>query len=365
MVGGGSNLFFCKKKNSAQKAMASSLGITNLGISNLFGSRKQSQTQILCKKIDIVTSPHIEEPQWDIVMDITDALNNDSGRAKRVLSHLKRILEKSFISSLDNQQLSNCLVVIDSFTRNGNDNILSVIHSTFLSTLSKLAKKAEEDTKKVSLIQSKKNCRDHVLELILDWQQDIDSNKYPNFRTIYIELKQDGLPFDKIITERERIKKQKKIDEINRKLQIEQNKKINEEKKEDINNNNDNDTSSDDEDKYNNPWSNRNIPFGKWYKSKLINDLNQLIDMICMAQDIISMKNINDSLLICMELRESNKRLISIMLRTKDPAACDCFMQLIIIISSLLDCCKKLKNGQKFIIPGVSRQFLHLIIKCL
>ena len=77
--------------------------LTNLGVSSLFGSRKQSQTQILCKKIDIVTSPHIEEPQWDIIMDITDELNNDSGRAKRVLLHLKRILENEFQICPNNQ----------------------------------------------------------------------------------------------------------------------------------------------------------------------------------------------------------------------------------------------------------------------
>ena len=59
------------------------------------GSKQTSQTQILCKKMDIVTSEHVEEIQWDIIMDITDALNNDTNRAKRVLAHLKRILEKA------------------------------------------------------------------------------------------------------------------------------------------------------------------------------------------------------------------------------------------------------------------------------
>merc|ERR1719411_117447 len=125
-------------------------GIANLGISSLFGSgKKQSQTQVLCKKIDIVTSPHIEEPQWDIVMDITDALNADSGRAKRVLAHLKRVLERGIATSSDNQQLKNCLNVIDSLTRNGGPNIVSVIHSSFLQPLGKFAVSSDRDNVKL------------------------------------------------------------------------------------------------------------------------------------------------------------------------------------------------------------------------
>eukprot|EP01084_Bolivina_argentea_P039694 73348_1 len=104
------------------------------------------------------------------------------------------------------------------------------------------------------------------------------------------------------------------MDEINRKLQIEKNE---EKKSKNNDNNNDNDSNTDseeeeEENEYNNPWNKRSIPFGKWYKSKLKNDLNHLIDLICMAQDVISMKNINDALLMCMELREGNKRLIAI-----------------------------------------------------
>merc|ERR1712173_204227 len=43
-----------------------------------------------------------------------------------------------------------------------------------------------------SLLQSsenKKNCKDRVLELILDWQEDLDQAQYPNFRATFVELK--------------------------------------------------------------------------------------------------------------------------------------------------------------------------------
>eukprot|EP01084_Bolivina_argentea_P065832 120012_1 len=323
-----------------------------------FGSGKQSQTQILCKKIDIVTSPHIEEPQWDIVMDVTDALNSDGARAKRVLAHLRRVLERSIAQSTDNQQLKNCLDVIDSLTRNGNDNIISVIHSSFLLPLSKLALSQDTNSAKLkSLLQSsenKKNCRDRVLELILDWQElsDIDQTKYPEFRATFIDLKLSGAPFNKIITERER------ISELNRQQRIQDKEKGKGDAKEEK-------QDYEDEPKYDNPWSNRNMDFGRWYKSKLKADISKLIDMMVMTQDIIAMKNVTDAELMTSELREANKRLISIMLRTADPPAVDCLLQLVTINSSLFDCYKKLKNGQKFIVPGVSRQFLHILIKFL
>eukprot|EP01084_Bolivina_argentea_P065831 120011_1 len=325
-----------------------------------FGSGKQSQTQILCKKIDIVTSPHIEEPQWDIVMDITDALNNDSGRAQRVLAHLKRILEKSISISSDNQQLKNCLNVIDSLTRNGNDNIISIIHSTFLLPLSKFVLSTDKNSAKLKSLlannENNKDGRDRVLELILDWQSkdnnnNIDQLKYPNFRNTFTQLQQNGAAFDKIISERERIKndllkeKENKLHKPN----------VKEEKIDEYN----------DVEKYDNPWQNKNMPFGRWYKSKLKADLSKLIDMICMTQSIIAMKNVNDAMLMCMELREANKRLLSIMLRTKDPPAIDNLLQLVTINASLFNCYKKLKNGQKFILPGVSRQFLDILIKPL
>mmetsp|Transcript_61040 Transcript_61040/g.97078 ORF Transcript_61040/g.97078 Transcript_61040/m.97078 type:complete len:350 (+) Transcript_61040:23-1072(+) len=343
------------------------LDLSNLGISSLFGSNKQSQTQILCKKIEIVTSPHIAEPQWDIIMDICDALNADAGRARRVLAHLKRVLEKAMSISSDNLQLKNCLLVIDSLTRNGNDNVLSVVHSSFLSVLSKFALSEDnESTKLKSLLQSSENtktCRDRVLELLLDWQSNesnIDQLKYPQFRGVFLELKQNGAPFDKIITERERIRKQQEIEAKNRRIQQEQEQQQGAEEKRE-----DNDVQFEDVVKFDNPWSNKNMQFGRWYKSKLKADLNKLIDLICMTQDILAMKNVNDAQLMCIELREANKRLITIMLRTEDPPAIDCLLQLVTINSSLLDCYKKLVNGHKFVIPGVSRQFLHLITKCL
>merc|ERR1719411_294774 len=202
-------------------------GIANLGISSLFGSgKKQSQTQVLCKKIDIVTSPHIEEPQWDIVMDITDALNADSGRARRVLAHLKWVLERGIAISSDNQQLKNCLNVIDSLTRNGGVNIVSVIHSSFLQPLGKLALSSDRANVKLkSLLQSSentKNCKDRVLELMLDWQHHLDEAKYPNFRATFVELKRSGAAFDKIIAERERIRKQQEFEAKNRRFSKEQ-----------------------------------------------------------------------------------------------------------------------------------------------
>lgn len=336
------------------------------------GSKQTSQTQILCKKMDIVTSEHVEEIQWDIIMDITDALNNDTNRAKRVLAHLKRILEKAISISANNQSLKNCLIVIDSLTRNGNDNILSVVHSTYLSVLSKFALSQDSDSQKLkSLLQSSENiktCRDRVLELILDWQSNdnmnnggngynIDQFKYPNFHKTFVELKQNGAPFNKIIVERERLQKQKEIDERNRKF-----KEMNL-KKEEIKENEA--IQFEDEPKENNPWSKKNIQFGRWYKSKLKADLSKLIDMMVMTQDIIAMKNANDAQLMCMELREANKRLVTIMLRTYDPPAIDCLLNLVVINSSLLDCYKKLVNGQKFVIPGITRQFLHMILKPL
>lgn len=336
------------------------------------GGGKTSQTEILCKKIDIVTDGNMEEIQWDIIMDITDGLNGDTNRAKRVLGHLKRILEKSISISSDNQSLKNCLIVIDSLSRNGNDNILSVIHSSYLNTLSKLAISVDTDSAKLkSLLQSSENnktCRDMVLELILDWQlndnsngsYNIDQNKYPNFHKIFVELKQNGAPFNKIIVERERLKKQKEIDERNRKFKEEH---VNEDNQEEDNNNNN--IVYEDEEKENNPWSDKNMHFGRWYKSKLKADLSKLIDMICMTQDIISMKNVNDAQLMCMELREANKRLQTIMLRTDDPPAIDSLLQLITINSALLDCYKKLINNQKFVMPGVTRQHLSMLIKPL
>ena len=335
------------------------------------GTKQTSQTQILCKKIDIVTSEHSVDVQWDIIMDITDALNGDTGRAKRVLAHLKRILEKAISISANNQSLKNCLIVIDSLTRNGNDNILSVVHSTYLSVLSKFAISQDSDSQKLkSLLQSSENiktCRERVLELILDWQSqdnnnnggyNIDQMKYPNFHRTFVELKQNGAPFNKIIVERERLQKQKEIDERNRKFKEMHAKNNKEEIKED-------NIKYEDEPKENNPWSKKNVQFGRWYKSKLKADLSKLIDMMVMTQDIIAMKNVNDAQLMCMELREANKRLVTIMLRTYDPPAIDCLLNLVVINSSLLDCYKKLVNGQKFVIPGITRQFLHILLKPL
>eukprot|EP01083_Nonionella_stella_P196823 723967_1 len=301
----------------------------------MFWAKKKSEWEL---KIDICCSPHIEEPQWDIVMDVTDALNSDGARAKRVLAHLRRVLERSIAQSTDNQQLKNCLDVIDSLTRNGNDNIISVIHSSFLLPLSKLALSQDTNSAKLkSLLQSsenKKNCRDRVLELILDWQElsDIDQTKYPEFRATFIDLKLSGAPFNKIITERER------ISELNRQQRIkEKGKGDAKEEKQDY----------EDEPKYDNPWSNRNMDFGRWYKSKLKADISKLIDMMVMTQDIIAMKNVTDAELMTSELREANKRLISIMLRTADPPAVDCLLQLVTINSSLFDCYKKIEKWAK------------------
>jgi len=318
------------------------------------GPKKQSQTQILCKKIDIVTSEHVDEPQWDIVMDITDALNADSGRAKRVLAHLKRVLERGIATSSDNQQLQNCLNVIDSLTRNGGSNIVSVIHSSFLQPLGKLAVSSDRDNVKLkSLLQSsenKKNCKDRVLELILDWQEVLDQAQYPNFRATFVELKRNGAAFDKIIAERERIRKQQEFEAKNRCFSAEQ--------KQDA-------VEYHDEPTLDNPWSKKHLPFGRWYKAKLKADISKLIDMICMAQDIMAMGNAQDAMLCCMELREAHKRLLCIVLRTDDPPAIDCFLQLVTIISNILDCYKALSNGKKYCLPGVSRQFLHMLIRIL
>mmetsp|Transcript_22395 Transcript_22395/g.35931 ORF Transcript_22395/g.35931 Transcript_22395/m.35931 type:complete len:336 (+) Transcript_22395:42-1049(+) len=332
----------------------------------LFGSAKSttSQTQILCKKIDIVTSPHSAEQQWDLIMQIVDGLNADSNRAKRVLAHLKRILEKAIATSSDNQQLQNCILVIDALSRNGNDNVLSVIHTHFLPVLSKFIISAESaSTKFQSLLigaEDSKTCKDRVLELMLDWQSadecNIDQNKYPNFRATFVHLKQNGAAFHKIIAERERLRKQQEAEEKNRRLQQQpeqQESEVAEQKQ------------FNDAPTYDNPWSNKNMAFGRWYKAKLKADLSKLIDLICMTQDIISMKNTVDGQVMCMELREANKRLITIMLRTHDAAAMDCLLQLVTINSSLLDCYKKLTTGQKFVVPGVSRQFLHIITKSL
>lgn len=327
-------------------------------ISNLFGSSKQSQTQILCKKMDIVTSQHIEEPQWDIVMDITDAMNSDGGRAKRVLAHLKRILERAMAASWDSQQLSNCLDVIDSFVRNGNDHIVSVIHSTFLSALSRLALSEDRDSTQLkSLLQSSESarcCRDRALELFLDWQESdggagLDQAKYPHFRAVFVQLKRSGAAFDKIVAERERKLKQQ-LRESGRERKREQK---------------DAQIEFRDEAQMDNPWSAKNMAFGRWYKARLKEDLRRLVDMICMAQDVIAMKNADDANTLCMELREANRRLLTITLRTADPPAIDCLLQLVCVISALLDCHKKLLNGHKFIVPGVSRQFLHVLTKML
>jgi len=330
-------------------------------ISNIFGSGKQSQTQILCKKMDIVTSQHICEPQWDIVMDITDALNADGGRAKRVLAHLKRILERAMATSWDNQQLSNCLDVIDSLVRNGNDHIVSVIHSTFLSALSRLALSEDRDSAQLkSLLQSAESarcCRDRALELFLDWQGglDIDAAKYPQFRAVFVQLKRSGAAFDKIVAERERKRRQQ---QRAHEVQIQSERKEAAHAQAAA-------VEFRDEAQMDNPWSAKNMAFGRWYKARLKSDLARLIDMICMAQDVIAMKNADDANTLCMELREANKRLLTITLRTEDPPAIDCLLQLVCVISALLDCHKKLLRGHKFVVPGVSRQFLHVLTKML
>lgn len=316
------------------------------GLSNLFGSRSNSQTGILCKKIDIVTSPHLEEPEWDIVMSITDALNNDSGRAKRVLAHLKKIFERSFAISLDNQQLFNCLTVIDSFFRNGNKNIISVLHSQFLTVLAKLAKKADTDEKQRSLLQSnKKTCRDRVLSIIKQWADDerISQSKYPQFRSLFIKLKFEGLPFDQISDNKQSTKAAK--------TEIVEEKEM----KNNCSNNND----------HNSPWLTRHLSFAKWYKKKLKTDLFQIIEQLILFQDLLSMGNTVELQFLCLELRETHHRLISLMLRCPNPGSCDSIMQLVIIISSLLGCAKDLSQGKRCQIPGISKTGLTSIISSL
>lgn len=116
--------------------------------------------------------------------------NRDGKLARQVLKHLLFLLQESIEISLDNQQLYNCLTVIDSLARNGNKNVLSVIHQTYLQTLEKLANMAETKEKQKSLLQSdKKTCRIRVLELIYAWGKDFDQGKYPNFYKTYTKLK--------------------------------------------------------------------------------------------------------------------------------------------------------------------------------
>merc|ERR1712154_390342 len=145
----------------------------------------------------------------------------------------------------------------------------------------------------------------------------------------------NGAPFDKIIYERERSKKLQQLEALNN--QRGECKEVEVAPKQEF----------EDCEKHNNPWSNSNVVFGRWYKSKLKADLSKLIDLMCMFQDVIAMKNINDAAVMCMELREANKRLLTITLRAEDPPAIDCLMQLVTINSALLDCYQKLKNGKK------------------
>jgi len=100
-------------------------------------------------------------------------------------------------------------------------------------------------------------------------------------------------------------------------------------------------------------------------KKKLKEDLKILADMVCMAQDVIAMQNIEDIDQIHAELRETLNRIVCIALRSENPGACQTLMQWIVIISGLIDCCNKLKKGERVMVPGVTRHHLQILIDCL
>ncbi len=56
--------------------------------------KRVSKNSMLLKKMEIVTSPHMPEPSWGIVVQLTDAMD-DPKVAKLLLSHCAKILQKS------------------------------------------------------------------------------------------------------------------------------------------------------------------------------------------------------------------------------------------------------------------------------
>jgi len=231
--------------------------------------------------------------------------------------------------------------------------MVSVIHSSFLGVLGRFALSADRDNVKMkSLLQSaecSKNCRDRTLELLLDWQQDLDEAKYPNFRATFVELKRSGAAFDKIIAERERIRKQQEFEAKNRRFSEDH-------KREEV--------EYRDEPKFDNPWSRKHLPFGRWYKSKLKADISKLLEMVIFAQTECAVGAVSP--LSAMELREAHKRLLCLTLRTEDPAAIDVFFHLLTVMGNILDCHKALSLGRKpHRLPGVTLQSLQMIVRAL
>lgn len=66
-----------------------------------------------------------------------------------------------------------------------------------------------------------------------------------------------------------------------------------------------------------------------------------------------------------MELREANRRLVGLMLRTDDPEACNVMLQWVTMIAGLLQCVKKLQSGQRVQVPGITKESLQMLIDSL
>ncbi|ETO21261.1 hypothetical protein RFI_15943 [Reticulomyxa filosa] len=383
----------------------------------IFRKRLNSPTDIHLKKEDN------EEPPWDTIVELTDLCNNDLNLSKKIISYLRKITQRSIEKSLDNPCLKNCLIVIDSLVRNGNDNLISCVHQQYLRVLYKyllLTKEALVDDKDKSLLWAgkRKTCQDIALELILLWAFGMDQIKYPQFKQIYFKLSVQceyhkwGYPlFSKkkttfffcVYVDKSQL------------VPIGESHGISIYKNKDKQNNTDNTSTTttnkppepqkqEEEKERDNssPWTARGLQFGVWYKKKLKEDLKVLADMICMAQDVIAMqvcvfyvipkkkledfflkkkflppplfpalskkkkkRNVEDIEQIHAELRETLNRIVCIALRAENPGACQTLMQWIVIISGLIDCCNKLKKGERVTVPGVTRHHLQILIDCL
>ena len=65
------------------------------------------------------------------------------------------------------------------------------------------------------------------------------------------------------------------------------------------------------------------------------------------------------------ELQESLKRVVTLMLRSFEFEMSDALMQWCIILSNLMKCCRNIKQGIRTQIPGVTRQHLQILIDAL
>ena len=82
------------------------------------------------------------------MVEITDTLNNDSGAAKKALSHLRKQIEKSMQSSdNDNPKLNHCITVIETTHTRTHNNFCAFLFCFFVRVLCTHMKKKNSQKK--------------------------------------------------------------------------------------------------------------------------------------------------------------------------------------------------------------------------